>query len=94
MDHSSQQPLEERTGRGVLAKQLILCLCFLSQYPQASFLLLPDSRGRGGGGAADGACFQDLLSQSTSHRSGKQKSLADQNIVHIEPNIQGKGLGS
>lgn len=36
MDRSSQQLLEERTGRGVLAKQLIFCLCFLAQHPQAS----------------------------------------------------------
>lgn len=33
IDGSSQQPLEGRTGRGVLAKQLILCLCFLTQHP-------------------------------------------------------------
>lgn len=33
IDGSFQQPLEGRTGRGVLAKQLILCLCFLTQHP-------------------------------------------------------------
>lgn len=31
----SQQPLEESTGRGVLATQRILGLCFLAQHPQA-----------------------------------------------------------
>lgn len=34
MDRSSQQPLEERTRKGVLAKQLILGLCFLAQHPK------------------------------------------------------------
>lgn len=33
IDGSSQQPLEGRTGSGVLAKQLILRLCFLTQHP-------------------------------------------------------------
>lgn len=35
MDGSSQQPWEGKTGRRVLAKQLILRLCFLAQHPQA-----------------------------------------------------------
>ena len=35
MDGSSQQPWEGQTGRRVLAKQLILHLCFLAQHPQA-----------------------------------------------------------
>ena len=33
IDHFSRQPLEGRTGKGVLAKQLIFCLCFRSQHP-------------------------------------------------------------
>ena len=32
MGHSSQQPLEGRTGKSVLATQLILGLCFLVQH--------------------------------------------------------------
>lgn len=35
MDCSSQQPWEGKTGRRVLAKQLILGLCFLAPHPQA-----------------------------------------------------------
>lgn len=35
MDGSSQQPWEGKTGRRVLAKQLILRPCFLAQRPQA-----------------------------------------------------------
>lgn len=46
---------------------------------------MSDSRGRGGGGATDAACFQDLLSQSRGHQSGKQKSLADHSHTCLRP---------